>query len=303
MQLLLALLERGDTMRRLWLLVAAFAVILADRGFSFAMDILRCGQSVPAGQISVLQVDLNCPSLPGSCTMDQSISCMSQADCPPTSPLPNLCSTAELAIGRNATLMMNGHTVSGQRWGLITDSATITGPGDVTAPGTTAIVFPGKRLRLSNLVIHDSGAGIEASFGGQIQATDLVVRDNDLGGIDNSRAVTGTNITVSNNGKTGGSPPYGFGAEGINAVRVVVDGLTADSNGGAGVLARNVRLKNAALSGNNGFGQGYDVLSWNRPVLKTSSCVQSGHLFSGPTPPVGAPPLLVESWHLCPGEP
>jgi hypothetical protein len=88
-----------------------------------------------------------------------------------------------------------------------------------------------------------------------------------------------------------GYPGLGVG---ILALRVRIDGLTAENNSGGGVLAKTTNLRNSTLTGNDGFAQGYDGLSGRRPRLVATTCGRSGR--------VEAPLTLVGSWGVCAGD-
>jgi hypothetical protein len=267
-----------------------------------AKDISRCGQMLPRGEVGTLQADLDCPGTLGSCVLDDAIPCTSSADCPPEDPPFNQCAFDSPLLQDGSTLLLNGHSITShapnpiQRWGVLTGSVTIQGPGEISAPGGVAIVFGGDHLRISDVTVRDSRAGITANFGGLIRATNLTVIDNEAIGISNSRRVSGTNIVTSNNGFNTGFPPGtpGVGV-GIGAVRVIVDGLTAENNGEAGVFAKSVKLENSVLSGNDGYAQAIDVAAMRRPRLRNTTCGKSGQVTQGSL-------QLVGSWGVCSGD-
>lgn len=73
-----------------------------------------------------------------------------------------------------------------------------------------------------------------------------------------------------------------------------IEGLTADNNGGGGVFGKSVKLENSSLSGNDGFGQGLDVLAARRPRLRGTSCGKSGQIAQSVQ--------LVGTWGVCAGD-
>lgn len=198
-------------------------------------------------------------------------------------------------------LQLNGHTITGsnpntlQRWGVIAESATIEGPGEITAPGGIALVYVGRKLSIRDVTLRDSLVDLSAAFTGKIDATNLTVTGNSLGGIQNTRLLTGSNLVVSGNGLDPEISDSGFDGAGITATRVRVDGLVAEGNGGAGVGARAVSLLNSSLSGNDGAGQGIDILSSGKPRLVETYCVASGHV-------IPTPFELVGTWGVCSGD-
>lgn len=278
----------------------ALVVLIANvavPALALAKDVLRCGQRVGKYEVGVVLVDIACPSEVGSCNNDDSIECTSNNSCPVSADGGvGICGFGAVQLEKGTRLLLRGHTLSTSAAGnvaLITEAARIEGPGTITAPGGTGILLGGGgKLVLRSLVIRDGGMGIYLpSAKATIEATDVSIVDNARGGIANAKQLKGSNIVVSGNGLDPGVPRSSVIGAGIQALAVRVDGLTAEGNGGPGVDARVVRLKNSSVTGNDGFLQGVDIAARRKPKLTDSTCGASGRLSDS-----GA---LLEAWGVC----
>jgi hypothetical protein len=119
--------------------------------------------------------------------------------------------------------------------------------------------------------------GIDAYFAGTIRATNVSILDNTLSGIENTRGVQGANLTLSGNGHGADAALISHGGgSGITANRVRVDGFVAENNAGCGVFAGAAVIKNGSLSGNDGYGQGLDLVTARPPRLgEATTCGKS----------------------------
>ena len=103
-------------------ILVAVGMVAALASASGAKDITRCGQTVAKHELGILQNDLDCPSLPGSCRNDDSIACESDADCPvTTNPLDSQCLSDGLRLEKFAHLQLNGHTLTSSHPNLSSD--------------------------------------------------------------------------------------------------------------------------------------------------------------------------------------
>jgi hypothetical protein len=272
-----------------------------------AIDIFRCGQVISRGEPAVLQVDLDCGTLPGSCLADDSIPCSGTTDpvCPavlPGSPGPGedrWCMHGMIVLPPGAGLYLNGHALVGDPVGLPyapvfcnRGRCIVQGPGEIRGSSRCGIELYRAKLAVSYVNIHDNACGISSSVKGRITASNLTVSHNAGVGLE-ATAVTGQNIVASDNG-----------ADGVTARNVRITGLVATNNGGnpsafptggAGVSARSVRLEDATVTGNNGYDQGLDIVSEKAPQVRDVTCGRSARLVPQPS---GAP-LPGPPWGIC----
>ena len=286
-------------MHRLAFALAALLVLAVRAG---AMDITTCGQTVPQGEIGVLQADLDCSSFGAN----------------------------SVTLGLKATLDMNGHSIASSSvggailcffGGLICQpkggttvchghkgSCTVTssvGRGRVVAPPGGGPGIGGERdIVLQNLDVVGTSIG-----GTKLTATDVSVtnvpgasvgifveRKATLTRVESSGGylgiyglaadVKGTDVVVQNN--RGG---------GISAARVRITHLTAVGNGtepsaafGAGVAAGKVFLFDSTLTGNSYQGRPVDILAAHRPRIFNTTCDHSEVLDFSQTP---------STWGVC----
>ncbi len=284
--------------------LAAILGLCGVSALAHAVDITRCGQPIGRGEVAVLEVDLDCSSLPGTCVADPLIACSGLVDpvCPPFSlqnPEPTRwCSHAMLTLPRDATLRLNGHAIVGDPVGapgypVVCDRGrcVIEGPGEIRGSTACAVSLFRATLTIRDVSIHDNGCGISANGRGTVRASNLIVSRNAGSGIEAS-GVLGENVVASDNG-----------GDGLAARRVRIRGLVATNNGGnanlplsgAGVWAQVMRVENATVTGNDGYGTGLDLISSTLPRLEGVTCGRSAslepQLVGAPAP--GAP------WGVC----
>ncbi|TMA51108.1 MAG: hypothetical protein E6J76_10640 [Deltaproteobacteria bacterium] len=288
----------------------ALAGVLPVAGTARALDITSCGVLVPPGEIGDLQADLSCPATSGFCVRDPSVSCTSSAECPPPPcdahgrPLPT-CSLDGGTLGGNATLHMNGHSISGGTVGVFCRSkCLVEGPGEIFGV-ESAVVFLRARAAVQNLNVHDttffgigspilgsldlanvtlSNIGDNAIRAGRVSATNVTVTNsgNVYGAVYANARLRGANVTVTAN------PEYGVFCNGS----VKVSGLVATDNGEEGLVATRALLTDSTLTGNDAAGEGVDLRATSRPVLVNTTCGRSGRI----------PSDTGESWGVCTGD-
>ena len=277
------------------------ALLLSVPGLAGAIDIVRCGQVIQRGETAVLQIDLDCTVLPGSCVADPSIPCTGvpvDPVCPSAVPAPQesrTCHHGMIELPSGATLDLNGHALIGDPIGLpyspvncFGGSCRVNGPGEIRDSSRPGIFLYRARLTIRDVSIHDNEAGIVASDRGSVRATNLSISDNLYNGTELTRLV-GENVSVTNNGRNG-----------IGALTVRATGLTATGNGfgsdapigGAGIWATRVAVRDSTIIGNNGDGQGFDVMAHVRPRFRNVTCGTSAMFLPGTSVPV-------PTWGVC----
>src|SRR5262249_25546464 len=142
-------------------------------------------------------------------------------------------------------------------------------------------------IDISDVDIHDNGCGIFSRFPpGRIRLSNVTIRDNTHSGIANATSVSGEDVTVTDNGD-----------DGIAGVRVKLERLVATGNGSTGILGgagvwagAPLRLVDSTVTGNNGYKQGFDLISRRPPRLDNVTCGTSGRTDAGQPMP---------SWSVC----
>jgi hypothetical protein len=266
-----------------------------------AVDIFRCGQVVSRGENAILRVDLDCGTLPGSCLANDSIPCTGTIDpgCPPALPGPEesrWCMHGMIVLPPGAGLYLNGHSLVGDPVDVPyapvfcnRGHCTVQGPGEIRGSTRCGIELYRATLTVSYVDLHDNACGISASDKGRIRASSVTASHNAGVGLQ-AASVSGQNVTASDNG-----------GDGIAARNVRITGLLALNNGaglpagGAGVSARSIRLTDATVTGNDGYGEGLDVVSQRFPRLENVTCGRSARLVPQPS----GPPLPGAAWGVC----
>jgi hypothetical protein len=260
-----------------------------------AIDIFRCGQVVSRGEPAVLQVDLDCGALPGSCLADDSIPCMGTIDpgCPAVLPGPEesrFCMHGMIVLPPGAGLYLNGHALVGDPADVPyapvfcnRGRCIVQGPGEIRGSTRCAIDLYRATLTITNVSLHDDACGVSASVKGRIRASGVTASHNTGGGLQAS-SIGGQDVTASDNG-----------GDGIAGRNVRITGLTATNNGGSGVSARSIRLEDATVTGNHGYGAGLDLVSEKFPRLENVTCGRSARL----VPQTGGGSLPGAPWGVC----
>jgi len=220
-------------MRHLPLFVVVSWLVVG--GMAWAIDITACGAVVATGEIGVLQADVSgCPD--------------------------------GVTLEADATVQLNGHTIMASEAGVrcLDHWCRITGPGEIVGARYGIAHHDGlheTKLYIDDVDVHGSGDYGIHTFA-RIVATNLVVRNADamLGfgyGIYGAD-LRGTNVSVTDNPERG--------IEIARSVRVT--GLTVTGNGEGGVEAKNIRLTDSVVTGNEDF----DLRSPHRPRLENTTC-------------------------------
>jgi hypothetical protein len=229
-------------------LVGCTLVALGQPLASFAFDITSCDQLVPDHQVGTLQADVMC--VPGE----------------------------GIALGRSATLQLNGHTVS-------TDADISFGMvGIACLRGTCRVDGPGEVSGFGGASAHDNSVGI---LGGRVQLFDVHLEGNSEWGASGDK-LQATNVTASGNngeGLLGNSLKLtdvvtsGNVRDGVRCSSVTARRLTATDNLGFGIQSvypGRTKVVDSVVTGN---GIGYaDVGSQRRPNLKGTTCGTSHRL-------------------------
>ncbi len=127
----------------------------------FALDVVTCGQTVPTGEVGVLQADLT--------------GCVDG-----------------VVLANSAVLEMAGHAISASHLGVqcIGSHCAVHGPGDISGAAVGIWGFyPTGKVEVAGVDIHDTP----------------------LGGIQNARRATLTNVTVRRAGLGATDPEYSAG--------------------------------------------------------------------------------------------
>jgi hypothetical protein len=266
-------------------------VLLA--GVAQAIDITTCGQTVPSFDIGVLQTDLVCPN------PNTADGCLASGMGAP----------AAVDLQANATLQMNGHSITGGCYGVraFTGSSrrrlAIQGPGLIT--GAFLGVFFEGRLTISDVTLDGNGAGIvspdPSTNQSRIFATN-VAANSSVGPIDGSGIsayrIDATSVTANGNvsagiyaasrlranGVTANDDAYGLYSPG----KVAIDGLTATNSTYYGVAACRLRLRTSTVTGSQ---SGIDLWTRSRPSTTAVTCDHSGSQTNPPIP-----------WGVCAGD-
>ena len=266
--------------------IVPLALTLATVPNAGAYDVTTCHQRVPTGQVGVLQTDLTCTDAGG----------------------PNV------TLSQRATLLLNGHTISGGYIGVASDPGpgrvTIEGPGDIMGAGGEtfgAAIAPSGRAVIRDVVLHDNQRGIVTVYDFALKLENVTIVDNAKEGISSyfvnqgsfigpgKGQITARSVTVSNNGGDGiraygkldlrESTISGNGDDGVQSAgpRFALDTVTVTGNGGAGLLhgsRRSDKIKGSTLTGNGPDG---DIAGPLAPRLFESTCEHSVSTVGGGT--------------------
>jgi hypothetical protein len=254
-------------------LAAALLVLMAG-SVRAQMLITSCDQTitVPKGQTAILQNDLDCTGLPGTCQSSPGVVCHVAADCPGG----DFCNTVPaIQTDDRATVNLNGHTMLGSMAtassraiaAMTETKVRVLGPGrltgfetavaggyggsraftyvqDVTIDGDRVAILGSTGLSLKNVVVQNTFDGIS---GNRIRLKNVQVLGSETIAISGSK-VTGFNVVVHD-------------------------------TGGAGIWAQQrLTLSNSDITG-NGLGSsaatyapGVDIVSLVLPRLRRTMC-------------------------------
>jgi hypothetical protein len=252
-----------------------------------ALDITACGQVVPAGDVGVLQADLDCGGSWASCFGDAALACAQNPACTDTG-------CGGFLLRDQATLQMNGHTVAN---GVvvcpykISRTCSVVGPGSVV--GGYGVAAFGNLNVSGGLDVHDGIVGINVHKGkvslqdvtvsavsnyaaiqiyGKLQVTNVTSNGSGVG-VFVDGTLLGTGLTTNDNDD-----------EGVEVTkRMDVTGLTATGNGvgepdgNGGILSfGTVKLTDSQVTGNFFHGtQPRDLYTRHKPRLFNSTCEHS----------------------------
>jgi hypothetical protein len=215
-----------------------------------AFDITECGQAIHAREVGDLRTDLVCAPL----------------------------QFVAVYLSSGGTLNTNGHTITGAGTAIGTGVqcsgarsrgfCTVNGPG-VIINFDTAVAGAGGSLRIRGLTASRNAWGLTHKAPRVIELLDVDMSDNLKYGITaRGGRMRGRNVTANRNGKGGVWAP----------VQEMVN-LTAIGNGSdGGVYAvssgqkRAAHLIDSTITGNDGLGQGFDVLATVPVKLRNTTC-------------------------------
>jgi len=230
----------------------AFLTMLA--GSAAALDVSTCGVTVPAGEVGVIQADLSCSG------------------------------AFLVALERNATLDLNGHTLSlaippsGSRAVVRCESrrCAVGGPGTVQCTGgpggyASGIGTPaGGRLDVSDVLIQGCDQGIwdMGSPGAKtrVYATDVTVQGSTYNGIEAEKLIA-TNVEASNSGYSG------LAVELVRGTTIIVDGNGALPNLHSGITSFGGTVKVTGLVATNNAQHGVEA---KKVILTSSTVIDNG---------------------------
>jgi hypothetical protein len=238
--------------------VAAFVLLLLPWP-AHALDITTCGQTVAAGEVGVLQVDIS------GCEFG-------------------------VVLMNHAVLEMAGHAISVGNLGVqcLESRCAIHGPGDISGGGVGIWGFypTGKRVVCDVDIPDTKNGGIQNAQ--RARVSNVTVRRVGFGSLNPEYSsgvyvdvLLGTNLTAADNA--------GYGVLGGSKVKLTA--LIATGNGNAGLTAQGRSLlRDSALTGNDGYESGYDLVAYLRPRVIDTICGRSaspGVTAEEPGPPWG----------------
>lgn len=228
-------------------LLGALGVVLATAMASpgQTVPITACGQTVPAGQTGVVEIDLACA--PGA-------------------------GTFVVAVELRGTLDLAGHTLAGAATGVrCTNRCTVTSTGgigtirDAESAGI-AVVGERGRLELSNVSLEDNLMGVVSDFlTGKVSGSQVNLIGSGIG--IQARKIRLTGLTATGNYRA------------VQARKTMLEDSVVATTGDTAISGRTAVLTNSSVTGS---GSGIDLLTERRPRLVDSTCDVSRNL-SNPT--------------------
>lgn len=244
----------------------ALAMLLAalSAGAARAVPITICGQTVPDGETGDLANDLVCGSTIGVFLREGATLNLNGFSI--VGPGPDFMDPSQDFQGYYSGVFCG--SLSGENFAR----CTINGPGEISNFNAGINAATTRAVTVNDVTVRENRGGLAAPWATKTVLTNVVANDNLSTGI-LATNLFGTAIEASNNG-----------LDGILAARIRVTGLTATGNGGSGItpvnFLRPARLVDSTLTGNNGLGQGYDIV-WVRGVrLVNTRCGKSARLRS-----------------------
>lgn len=259
-------------MRAFLLLVLIMAAVSAVHA---TIPIMECGQRIPAGETGELMHDLDCAGARGVELVDDAtlrLNGFSLRGAPPGTGVLCFCPMTCIIVGPG--------TISGFDGGIVTYPC-IPNVGSSFDPPTG-----GRRerryMQVRDVTLRGNEVGLSTGSA-RVDLTNVVVDQSETWGIDGAR-LRGTNVRVTDN-EMGG----------VRAWRVDFVGLVAQGNGAAGqwygtgcglylhgLPPRPSHLTDSVFMGNNGLGQGYDVVisapGRRRLKLRNATCGKAARI-------------------------
>ncbi len=251
-------------MLRLTVVFLWVAACLARGAWADEVQVLGCHQAILPGNVGVLAADTDCS--------------------------PGEYGRWGVWLTDGATLDLNGHALRGGFGGVYcAGRCKIIGPGEISDMTTACISIEGKTT-VSEVDVHHCEYGIigydnYADGKARLNIASSSIHDHAEHGI-LAQTVRGLHVSVDRKGV--GIQALRVRALGLDAsanadvgvltgAALKVVGLTAMSNGGAGVDAiGSVLLRDSVLTGNNGLGSGRDIISRTAPPhLIDTTCGRS----------------------------
>ena len=237
------------------LLFALLPVAALAGGGGHPVPVTECGQLVPAGRTGVLMHDLVCGRVPVW----------------PFSP-------TGVILDGEATLELNGFSITGtadksgvgvggfEQNGGHRLRYRVRGPGEITG-FWAALNAGGHRFVATDVTLRGNGNGMELRKGGAVTLRNVVASDNDEYGVLATR-LRAIDVDASRNG-----------IGGISSGRARLKRVTAEGNGvGGGIRLGGLRrtgggrLVDSVITGNDGMGEGFDVLAYGPLRIRRTEC-------------------------------
>jgi hypothetical protein len=251
----------------------AFVTVAAS---SRAVPITTCGDAVPDGETGDLMNDLTCTDLASG--------------------------LVGVVVGSGGTLNLNGFHIIGPGSTLTggaplvgiscggtyppspskpARNCQVNGPGEITNSQVGLFEIYVRRAVVNDLTLRGNGQGMIA-YARRLTMTNVVADGNDGLGIGGSK-IQGTGIETNNNGQGG-----------LGGSKVELSGFTATGNGEfGGLFSLDGRgpalLTDCTITGNDGLGQGYDIVRQGHVRLGNTVCGKSVRLdYSIPNQVIGS---------------
>jgi hypothetical protein len=218
-----------------------------------AFDITACGQAVGAGEVGDLRTDFACPSGVG------------------------------VHLSTGGTVNLNGHTITGGGTlkgtgvtcsGRRHEFCVVNGPGLITN-FHTAVAGGGGSIRLQGLVLSGNAYGMTYKAPRVIELIDVDASDNLLYGISaRGGRIVGHDVSANRNGTGGIIGPI----DELIALTATGNGVAGGVHAARGARRRPPHLIDSTITGNNGLGRGFDVLTTTRLKLLNTTCGQAARV-------------------------